>query len=144
MEVAGNPIAPRPSEHTLRTPRDATKRLPQHSLGAGPSELARRKPGIILEFWAFEEYHQPAHSEELPMSSIPDTTTRIAMMNRGEADSIDSVPGEPVAEVKNTRFMKTIGPRAIGPHMGAEKWQDSFPAITTGYAYPGEDIRLKD
>jgi len=65
------------------------------------------------------------------------------MMKRGEADIIDSVPGERVEEVKNTRFMKAIGPRAIGPRMAAEKCQDSFPAITTGYAYPWEDIRLK-
>ena len=26
----------------------------------------------------------------------------------------------------------------------AQKWQDVFPTITTGYAYPWEDIQLKD
>jgi peptide/nickel transport system substrate-binding protein len=34
---------------------------------------------------------------------------------------------------------------AIGPRIAAQKWQDVFPtAVTTGYAYPWEDIALKD
>ena len=31
---------------------------------------------------------------------------------------------------------------AIGPRIAAQKWQDVFPTITTGYAYPWEDIQL--
>jgi len=34
---------------------------------------------------------------------------------------------------------------AIGPRIVATKWQDVFPtAVTTGYAYPWEDIQLKE
>ena len=34
---------------------------------------------------------------------------------------------------------------AIGPRIAATKWQDVFPtALTTGYAYPWEDIELKN
>jgi len=33
---------------------------------------------------------------------------------------------------------------AIGPRIAASKWQDVFPtAISAGYAYPWEDIKLK-
>ena len=32
---------------------------------------------------------------------------------------------------------------AIGPRIKAKKWQDVFPTITTGYAYPWEDIQLE-
>jgi ABC-type transport system substrate-binding protein len=32
---------------------------------------------------------------------------------------------------------------AIGPRIEAGKWQDVFPTITTAYAYPWEDIKLK-
>src|ERR1700757_5291565 len=33
---------------------------------------------------------------------------------------------------------------AIGPRIVAQKWQDVFPtAVTSGYAYPWEDIKLK-
>jgi ABC-type transport system substrate-binding protein len=31
---------------------------------------------------------------------------------------------------------------AYGPRIKAAKWQDVFPTITTGYAYPWEDIEL--
>ena len=31
----------------------------------------------------------------------------------------------------------------IGPRIAAEKWQDVFPTVTTAYAYPWEDIKLK-
>jgi ABC-type transport system substrate-binding protein len=34
---------------------------------------------------------------------------------------------------------------AIGPRIVAKKWQDVFPTyITSGYAYPWEDIELKE
>jgi peptide/nickel transport system substrate-binding protein len=34
---------------------------------------------------------------------------------------------------------------AIGPRLAAAKWQDIFPTyLTTGYAYPWEDIELKE
>jgi len=33
---------------------------------------------------------------------------------------------------------------AIGPRIAATKWQDVFPTVTTAYAYPWEDIALKD
>jgi hypothetical protein len=34
---------------------------------------------------------------------------------------------------------------AIGPRLKAAKWQDVFPtALTSGYAYPWEDIQLKE
>lgn len=31
----------------------------------------------------------------------------------------------------------------IGPRIAAEKWQDVFPTVTSGYAYPWENIKLK-
>jgi hypothetical protein len=34
--------------------------------------------------------------------------------------------------------------KAIAPRIAAEKWQDISPTIATEYAYPWEDIRLKD
>jgi ABC-type transport system substrate-binding protein len=33
---------------------------------------------------------------------------------------------------------------AIGPRVVLSKWQDIFPTITTGYAYPWEDIKVKE
>ena len=33
---------------------------------------------------------------------------------------------------------------AIGPRIAAQRWQDVFPTITTGYAFPWEEIKLKE
>jgi len=33
---------------------------------------------------------------------------------------------------------------AIGPRVAAQKWQDVFQTITTGYAYPWEDLKVRD
>jgi hypothetical protein len=33
---------------------------------------------------------------------------------------------------------------AIGPRVAAQQWQEVFPTITTAYAYPWEDIKLKE
>jgi hypothetical protein len=33
--------------------------------------------------------------------------------------------------------------QAFGMRVAAAKWQEVFPTITTGYAYPWEDIELK-
>jgi hypothetical protein len=33
---------------------------------------------------------------------------------------------------------------AIGPRVAAQRWQDVFPTITTAYAYPWEDIKLRE
>jgi len=33
---------------------------------------------------------------------------------------------------------------AIGPRIAAKKWEDVFPTITSGYAYPWEDIQLTE
>ena len=33
----------------------------------------------------------------------------------------------------------------IGPRLKAAKWEDVFPThLTSGYAYPWEDLQLKD
>ena len=33
---------------------------------------------------------------------------------------------------------------AYGPKVAVDKWEDLFPTGTTGYAYPWEDIKLKE
>jgi len=33
---------------------------------------------------------------------------------------------------------------AIGPRIAAQRWQDVFPTVTTGYAFPWEDLQLKE
>jgi peptide/nickel transport system substrate-binding protein len=41
-------------------------------------------------------------------------------------------------------FFRHAFMNAIGPRIAAQKWQDVFPTITTGYAFPWEEIKLKE
>ena len=40
-------------------------------------------------------------------------------------------------------FLTFESDNVIGPRIAAAKWQDVFPTITSGYAYPWEDLQLK-
>jgi ABC-type transport system substrate-binding protein len=41
-------------------------------------------------------------------------------------------------------FFRHAFVNAIGPRIAAQKWQDIFPTITTGYAFPWEELKLKE
>jgi len=41
---------------------------------------------VRLEFEALENYYRPVHVKNLTMLSIPEAATRVAMLERGEAD----------------------------------------------------------
>ena len=41
-------------------------------------------------------------------------------------------------------IFRHAGVNAIGPRIAAQKWQDVFPTITTAYAFPWEDLKLKE
>src|SRR2546428_8865334 len=48
---------------------------------------------------AFDGYYRPVHVKELVMVSVPEPATRVAMLERGEADIIYNVPGELINKV---------------------------------------------
>ena len=49
---------------------------------------------------AFDGYYRPVNVKQLVMTSVPEGATRVAMLERGEADIIYSVPGELVSRVQ--------------------------------------------
>ncbi|MGH7062483.1 MAG: ABC transporter substrate-binding protein [Stellaceae bacterium] len=73
----------------------------QKPIGAGPYRLSAQEPGTKLEFTAFDGYYRPVHIRNFTIVSVPDPSTRVAMLERGEADIVYDVPGEMVARVKN-------------------------------------------
>jgi len=73
----------------------------QKPVGAGPYKLIAQEPGTKLEFEAFDDYYRPVHVKNFTIVSVPDAATRVAMLERGEADIIYDVPGEMVDRVKN-------------------------------------------
>jgi len=91
-------------------------------IGAGPYKLVSQQPGVRLDFEAFDEYYRPVHAKQLTMVSVPEAATRIAMLERGEADIIYNVPGELIDRVKNTPGLM------LAPVVSANFWLE-FPGF---------------
>jgi peptide/nickel transport system substrate-binding protein len=94
----------------------------QKPIGAGPYKLVSQEPGVRLEFAAFEDYYRPVHAKQLTMVSVPEATTRVAMLERGEADIIYNVPGELMDRVKNNPKLM------LAPVVSANFWLE-FPGF---------------
>jgi peptide/nickel transport system substrate-binding protein len=94
----------------------------QKPIGAGPYKLVSQQQGIKLEFEAFDGYYRPVHVKQLTMISVPDAVTRVAMLERGEADIIYNVPGELIERIKsNPKLM-------LAPVLSANFWLE-FPGF---------------
>lgn len=92
-----------PAKYYQKVGPDVFKRKP---IGAGPYKLASQEAGVKLEFEAFEGYYRPVHIKNLTMMAVPEAATRLAMLERGEADLIYGVPGELIDRVKkNPKLM---------------------------------------
>jgi peptide/nickel transport system substrate-binding protein len=107
----------------------------QKPIGAGPYKLVSQQPGIELNFEAFDGYYRPVRIKELTMKAVPEAATRIAMLERGEADIVYFVPGELIARVKNNPKL-TLAPVVSG------NWWLEFPGFTDPKS-PFHDKRVR-
>jgi peptide/nickel transport system substrate-binding protein len=72
-------------------------------VGAGPYKFVAFKPGVELTLEAYEQYWRKTPSvKRLVFRSVPDDTTRLAMLKKGEADIVYSLRGVLGEEVKRT------------------------------------------
>src|SRR5438094_960520 len=85
-----------PEKYYKQVGADGFKQKP---IGAGPYKLVRHEPGVKVEMEAFDGYYRPVHVKQLVMTSVPEAATRVAMLERGEADIIYNVPGELINKV---------------------------------------------
>jgi peptide/nickel transport system substrate-binding protein len=84
--------------------------------------LVHQEPGTRLEFEAFADYYRPVHVKQLVMIAVPEGTTRVAMLERGEADLMYLVPGELIERVhKNPKLM-------LAPVLSGSWWLE-FPGF---------------
>jgi peptide/nickel transport system substrate-binding protein len=91
-----------PAKYYQQVGPDGFKQKP---IGAGPYKLVRQEAGNKLELEAFEDYYRPVHIKQLTMISVPEAATRVAMLERGEADIIYFIPGELIDRVKDNKKM---------------------------------------
>jgi peptide/nickel transport system substrate-binding protein len=85
-----------PEKYYKQVGADGFKQKP---IGAGPYKLVRHEPGVKIELEAFDGYYRPVHVKQFVMTAVPEAATRIAMLERGEADLIYFVPGELISTV---------------------------------------------
>jgi peptide/nickel transport system substrate-binding protein len=73
----------------------------QHPIGAGPYKFVSHTPGVELVVEANENYWRKLPQvKRLVFKSVPEPTTRLAMLKNGEADIAYTLPGELAEEVR--------------------------------------------
>jgi ABC-type transport system substrate-binding protein len=97
----------------------------QKPVGAGPYRLAAQQPGMSFDFEAFDDYYRLVHVKQLTMVSVPEAVTRVAMLERGEADIIYNVPGELIDRIRSNPKL------VLAPVVSANFWLE-FP----GFGHP--------
>jgi len=91
-----------------------------------------KNQGMKVEMEAFDGYYRPVHAKQLTMISVPEAATRVAMLERGEADIIYNVPGELITKVRNLPGV-TLAPVLSG----------SFLLESSGQPATGTDRRRR-
>jgi peptide/nickel transport system substrate-binding protein len=93
-----------PKKYLEQVGDDGFKR---HPIGAGPYKFVSQKQGIELVLEAHEGYwRKTPHVKTLIMRSIPDDSTRLAMLKTGEADIAYAMMGASGEEVKRDARLK--------------------------------------
>jgi len=122
-----------PAQYYQQVGPDGFKQKP---VGAGPYKLARQETGTKLEFEAFEDYYRPVHIKRFTMVSVPEAATRVAMLERGEADLMYLVPGELIDRVKNN-------PKIMLAPVVSGSWWLEFPGFQDPKS-PFHDKRVRE
>ncbi len=82
-------------------------------VGAGPYKFVSFTPGLELTMEAFDQYWRKAPSvKRLVFRVIPDESTRLAALKRGEVDMVYSIRGELAEELQRTKGL-TLKPTVI-------------------------------
>jgi peptide/nickel transport system substrate-binding protein len=89
-----------PKAYLERVGDDGFKKAP---IGAGPYKFVSFNPGVELVLEAFDDYwRKPPTVKRLVLKVVPDETTRLAALKRGEVDIAYSIRGEMAEELKRT------------------------------------------
>jgi len=89
-----------PKKYVEKVGDDGFKKAP---IGAGPYKFVSFTPGVELVLEAFDQYWRKVPNvKRLVFKSIPDETTRLAALKRGEVDIAYNLRGELAQEVRRT------------------------------------------
>src|SRR5438105_6267258 len=89
----------------------------KHPVGLGPYKFVSMKPGIELVMEANESYWRKVPPiKRLVYHSVPEATTRLAMLKRGEVDLAYLLEGQLGESIKNDPELKLAFSGGIGTH----------------------------
>jgi peptide/nickel transport system substrate-binding protein len=101
-----------PKKYIEQVGVDGFKKAP---VGLGPYKFVSNTPGVELVLEAYEGYWRKMPSvKRLVFKSVPETTTRLAMLKRGEVDVAYLLDAPMAADVKNDPNLKLAFSGAIG------------------------------
>src|SRR5215831_18674489 len=116
-----------PKKYVEKVGDDGFKKAP---IGAGPYKFALFTPGVELVLEAFDGYWRKTPSvKRLVFKSIPEETTRLAALQRGEVDIVYSIRGELAEELQRTPglTLKPVVPPAPFWIYFADQWDAKSP-----------------
>jgi peptide/nickel transport system substrate-binding protein len=116
-----------PKKYLERVGEDGFKKAP---VGAGPYRFVSFTPGVELVLEAYDGYWRKSPSvKRLILKSVPDESTRLAMLKRGEADVAYSFRGPNAEEVKRTAglTLKPTFPTFTQWLLFTEQWDPKSP-----------------
>src|ERR1700730_14345282 len=123
-----------PKKYVEKVGEEGFKKAP---IGAGPYKFVSFNPGVELVLEAFDQYwRKPPSVKRLVFKVIPDESTRLAALKRGEIDIVYSIRGELAEELQRTPGL-TLKPAVV---------QGVFCLYSPDQGYPkppGHDERVR-
>jgi peptide/nickel transport system substrate-binding protein len=116
-----------PKRYVERVGEDGFKKAP---VGAGPYKFVAFNPGVELVLEANESYwRRPPHVKRLVFRSVPDESTRLATLKRGEVDIAYSIRGPLAEELRRTPglTLKATVPTFTEWLVFTEQWDPKSP-----------------
>jgi peptide/nickel transport system substrate-binding protein len=87
----------------------------KHPIGLGPYKFVSANPGVELVMEAYEGYWRKMPSvKRLVYKSVPEGTTRVAMLKRGEVDLAYLIDAPQAQEIQRDPNLKVVFSGAIG------------------------------
>ncbi len=116
-----------PKQYVEKVGDDGFKRAP---IGAGPYKFVSFNPGVELVLEAHEQYWRKTPAvKRIVMRVIPDESTRLAALKRGEVDMALSIRAELAEEVQRTPGLTLKAPVGSAPYWMyfPEQWDPKSP-----------------
>jgi peptide/nickel transport system substrate-binding protein len=102
----------------------------KHPIGAGPYKFVSHAPGVEVVLEAYTEYwrHAP-HVKRLVMKSVPEGTTRVAMLKKGESDISFVLDGQEAEDVRRDPRLQIVPSKhaSINWLEFADQWDPKSP-----------------